>query len=228
MGAQNSKQGLGQLQSQVTPLQSIGNNQSQDQKNGNNQSQDQKIGMISGGGLSIQKAVQQASQQASQNESNALQLQSKDEFSVIFYSQPAFQGNQTVVKVGQTNVLVGVIGSFTMGKNVNVSFNSSPCLKDKDGNPLEWRYGFANSPQYVPVKDKLKYSIDLTKVTEAPMYAHVTLHLPNPKCACSYAPEVSSFENVDDSYNSYYILIFAIILLIAFLNRERLMKMIKG
>jgi hypothetical protein len=40
-------------------------------------------------------------------------------------------------------------------------------------------------------------------------------------------PNVSKFENVSD-YNIYDILIFTIILLIVFINRERLMKMIKG
>ena len=38
----------------------------------------------------------------------------------------------------------------------------------------------------------------------------------------------TSIENFTDFSNSYYILILAIVLLIAFLNRERLMKMIKA
>jgi len=38
----------------------------------------------------------------------------------------------------------------------------------------------------------------------------------------------TSFENFTDFSNNYYLLILAIVLLIAFLNRERLMKMIKA
>jgi len=38
----------------------------------------------------------------------------------------------------------------------------------------------------------------------------------------------NSFENFTDFSNSYYLLILAVVLLIAFLNRERLMKMIKA
>ena len=43
-----------------------------------------------------------------------------------------------------------------------------------------------------------------------------------------YSDSETSIENFTDFSNSYYILILAVVLLIAFLNRERLMKMIKA
>ena len=171
-----------------------------------------------------QPAAQQA--QPDTNEGKALELQSKDEFSAIFYSEAGFQGKQTVVKAGQTNVAVGIPLSITLGKNVNLKLQTSQTQKDKDGNIVQNQFNVANTPQWQESKDKRTYSLVFR--SEYPVFADVILHTPNPSCACSYAPVVSSFENFENTSQEYYfyIIILITVLLIAYVNREKIIKFI--
>ena len=166
-------------------------------------------------------------------EAVALELQSKDDFTAIFYSQARFQGNQTVVKAGQINIPVGTPLSYTLGKNVNISLKSSPTQKDKDGNPAAANSAMVNDPQWLNKNKNIKYAYDASNLpaffsNNFPMFADVILHQPNPSCACSYAPVVSSFENFENTSQEYYfyIIIIITVLLIAYVNREKIIKLI--